>query len=101
MHLSKSTCTRKNKNKNKRNKKFITMILTIKTAITQKTENKKQRQRKFIMNVKKNCSRINNSNTNESYNQFYLNRLALETLYIIHENIRIKSNINFISVFII
>ena len=44
------------------------MILTIKTAITQKTENKKQRQRKFIMNVKKNCSRINNSNTNESYN---------------------------------
>ena len=68
MHISKSKCTHKNKNKNKRNKKFITMILTIKTAITQKTENKKQRQRKFIMNAKKNCYRINNSNTNESYN---------------------------------
>ena len=44
------------------------MILTMKTETTQKTENAKQRQRKFIMNVKKNCSRINNSNTNESYN---------------------------------
>ena len=68
MHISKSTCTHKNKKKNKRNKKFITMILVIKTEITQETENKKQRQRKFIMNVKKNCSRINNSNTMESYN---------------------------------
>ena len=66
--ISKSTCTHKNKNKNKRNKKFITMILTIKTEIRQKTKNAKQRQRKFIMNVKKNCYRINNSNTMESYN---------------------------------
>ena len=65
MHISKSTSTRKNKNK--RNKKFKTIILKIKTEITQKTENKKDKENLLRM-LKKNSYRINNSNTNESYN---------------------------------